>query len=111
MLGARVETVDGHYLVTEVDPTGVVAEDHQVTVGDILSTMYGCVLHNSGLFLNNLRSLYDGQPIPVGVTKALMPDGRIYPRLRSLLEQYGYTNLIADLERSGPGILLVNTAF
>ncbi|CAH8519023.1 unnamed protein product [Schistosoma mattheei] len=111
MLGARVETVDGHYLVTEVDPTGVVAEDHQVTVGDILSTMYGCVLHNSGLFLNNLRSLYDGQPIPVGVTKALMPDGRIYPRLRSLLEQYGYTNLIADLERSGPVHIIDNSKF
>ncbi|KAH8875707.1 RUN and FYVE domain-containing protein isoform 2 [Schistosoma japonicum] len=101
MLGARVETVDGHYLVTEVDPTGVVAEDNQIAVGDILSTMYGCMLHNSGVFLNNLRSIHDGQPVPIGVTKALMSDGHIYPHLRSLLEQHGYINLIAELERTG----------
>ncbi|CAH8514551.1 unnamed protein product [Heterobilharzia americana] len=101
MLGARVETVDGHYLVTEVDPTGVVAEDNQITVGDILSSMYGCTLRNSGIFLNNLRSLHNGQPVPVGVTKALMPDGHIYPRVKFLLEQHGYFNLVVELEKTG----------
>nr|CAH8848172.1 unnamed protein product [Trichobilharzia regenti] len=87
ILGARVETVDGHYLVTEVDPGGVVAEDNQITVGDILSTI-------------NLRSLHDGQPVPVGVTKALLPDGRIYPHLKLLLEEHGYINLIMELEKT-----------
>lgn len=98
MLGARVETIDGHHMVTELNPNGVAAEDNRICVGDIFSSMYGCSLSNSGIHLASLRSQHYGEPVPVGVTKVFLEDGQIYPPIKLLLERCGYSQLLGKIK-------------
>ncbi|CAL8093179.1 unnamed protein product [Calicophoron daubneyi] len=93
-LGVRLEPIDGHLVVTRLDPSGVAAEDNQVELGDVFGTMHGQSLRSCPVPVRTILASHEGLPIPVGIVKARGPDGKIYSPIRSLLRRSGIEDLL-----------------
>ncbi|KER30440.1 hypothetical protein T265_03172 [Opisthorchis viverrini] len=93
-LGTRLDFLDGHAVVTDLDPDGVAAEDNKVKVGDVVVSMYGKTLRNGSALITTLRNQNEGKPVPMAIIKSQMPNGKIFRPLESLLKRFGFEFLI-----------------
>ncbi|KAF6777066.1 hypothetical protein AHF37_03194 [Paragonimus kellicotti] len=109
-LGASLDLMDGHVVVMDLDPAGVAAEDNQIELGDILVTMYGKALRGSFSKIASLRNTHEGQPVPLGVQKARLADGDVYPPLKTLLMKFRADQLISFLNIDNKNLNCIATS-
>ncbi|GAA48199.1 hypothetical protein CSKR_111082 [Clonorchis sinensis] len=93
-LGTRLDFLDGHAVVTDLDPDGVAAEDNKVKVGDVVVSMYGKTLRNGSALITTLRNQNEGKPVPMDIVKSQLPNGKLFRPLESLLKRFGFEFLI-----------------
>ncbi|XP_076460306.1 uncharacterized protein LOC143293378 [Babylonia areolata] len=88
VLGIQFQSVEGHFLVTDVEKTSVAAEDNKVQVGDILDEMFGHSLKGAKKSkVKELFQLYKGIPVYASFIKAKDSNGHIHRHVAKLLRK------------------------
>ncbi|KAL8607325.1 hypothetical protein ACOMHN_039475 [Nucella lapillus] len=88
VLGIQFQSVDGHFLVTDVEKGSVGAEDNKVRVGDILDEIFGHSLKGAKKSkVRELFQLYKGIPVYASFIKAKDSNGHIHRHVAKLLRK------------------------